>query len=81
MTNKGTLAKKELIEWEGRPESFAMAYPYIVAFESELIEIRHIETGALEQLILGNDIRLLHSQGEQYSNAMMQVHKVGCAQL
>ncbi|KAF9273584.1 RHO1 GDP-GTP exchange protein 2 [Mortierella alpina] len=75
MTNKGTLAKKELIEWEGRPESFAMAYPYIIAFESGLIEVRHIETGALEQLILGNDIRLLHSEGDQYSNAMMQVHK------
>ncbi|KAF9934943.1 RHO1 GDP-GTP exchange protein 2 [Mortierella alpina] len=75
MTSKGTLAKNELIEWEGRPESFTMAYPYIVAFESGLIEVRHIETGALEQLILGNDIRLLHSEGEQYSNAMMQVHK------
>ncbi|KAG9325130.1 hypothetical protein KVV02_006792 [Mortierella alpina] len=79
MTSKGTLAKNELIEWEGRPESFAMAYPYIVAFESGLIEVRHIETGALEQLILGNEIRLLHSEGEQYSNAMMQVHKADSA--
>ncbi|KAF9573181.1 hypothetical protein EC968_008923 [Mortierella alpina] len=75
MTNKGTLAKKELIEWEGRPESFAMAYPYIIAFESRLIEVRHIETGALEQRILGNDIRLLHSEGDQYCNAMILVHK------
>ncbi|KAF9947103.1 RHO1 GDP-GTP exchange protein 2 [Mortierella alpina] len=76
MTSKGTLAKRELIEWEGRPESFAMAYPYIVAFESGLIEVRHIETGALEQLILGHDIRLLHSDGDLHNNATMQVHKV-----
>ncbi|KAG0206241.1 RHO1 GDP-GTP exchange protein 2 [Mortierella sp. GBA30] len=75
MTKKGTLAKKELIEWEGRPEAFAMAYPYIIAFESGLIEVRHIETGALEQLILGDDIRLLHSDGDTKETSVMQVHK------
>ncbi|KAG0250360.1 RHO1 GDP-GTP exchange protein 2 [Mortierella polycephala] len=73
MTKRGNLAKNELIEWEGRPESFAMVYPYIIAFESSLIEIRHIETGALEQLILGDNIRLLNSDVDQKGDAVMQV--------
>ncbi|KAF9087415.1 RHO1 GDP-GTP exchange protein 2 [Mortierella sp. AD031] len=76
MTKKGELAKKELIEWEGRPESFALAPPYIIAFEAGFIEIRHIETGALEQIILGNNIRRLYSNAEikkEPNNAVIQV--------
>ncbi|KAF9903889.1 RHO1 GDP-GTP exchange protein 2 [Linnemannia zychae] len=76
MTKKGELAKRELIEWEGRPESFALAPPYIIAFEAGLIEIRHIETGALEQIILGNNIRRLYSNVEikkEPNNAVIQL--------
>ncbi|KAG0267171.1 RHO1 GDP-GTP exchange protein 2, partial [Mortierella polycephala] len=73
MTKKGQLAKKDLIEWEGRPESFAMAYPYILAFENGLIEIRHIETGALEQIILGNNIRRLYSNVDLNGNTVIQL--------
>ncbi|KAG0291667.1 RHO1 GDP-GTP exchange protein 2 [Linnemannia gamsii] len=76
MTKKGELAKKELIEWEGRPESFALAPPYIIAFEPGLIEVRHIETGALEQIILGNNIRRLYSNVEikkEPTNSVIQL--------
>ncbi|KAI1296262.1 RHO1 GDP-GTP exchange protein 2 [Mortierella claussenii] len=73
MTKNGNLAKTELIEFEGRAESFAMVYPYIIAFESQLIEIRHIETGALEQLILGDNIRLLHSGEDLKGNPMIHI--------
>ncbi|KAF9118650.1 RHO1 GDP-GTP exchange protein 2, partial [Mortierella sp. GBA39] len=76
MTKKGELAKKELIEWEGRPESFALAPPYIIAFEAGLIEVRHIETGALEQIILGNNIRRLYSNVEirkEPTNSVIQL--------
>ncbi|KAF9570825.1 RHO1 GDP-GTP exchange protein 2 [Mortierella alpina] len=73
MTKKGALAKKDLIEWEGRPESFAVAYPYVVAFEAGLIEIRHIVTGALEQIILGNNIRRLYSNVDLNGNAVIQL--------
>ncbi|KAG0201531.1 RHO1 GDP-GTP exchange protein 2 [Mortierella sp. GBA30] len=73
MTKKGALAKRDLIEWEGRPESFAVAYPYVVAFESGLIEIRHIETGALEQIILGDHIRRLYSNVDLNGNAVIQL--------
>jgi CNH domain len=33
-----------LIEWEGQPESFAFSYPYVLAFEPNFIEIRHMLT-------------------------------------
>jgi hypothetical protein len=61
MTKAGGLAPKPFIEWEGRPDSFALVHPYIIAVENDLIEIRHIETGALEQLIFGDSIQLLYS--------------------
>ncbi|KAI9832166.1 MAG: hypothetical protein M1819_004517 [Sarea resinae] len=49
------------IMWEGKPESFALSYPYILAFEPSFIEIRHIETGALVHILTAKNIRMLHS--------------------
>ena len=46
-----------IIEWEGTAERVAMHAPYILLFDSHLIEVRHIETGRLVQVIQGNDIR------------------------
>ncbi|KAI8987222.1 CNH domain-containing protein [Pilobolus umbonatus] len=45
------------IDWEGVPNSFALLYPYILAFEPEFIEVRNVHTGELEQLIRGKNIR------------------------
>ena len=45
------------IEWEGTAERVAFHSPYILLFDSRFIEIRHIETGRLIQIISGNDIR------------------------
>ncbi|KAF1804767.1 hypothetical protein FB192DRAFT_1273896 [Mucor lusitanicus] len=33
-----------IINWEGHPTAFAFRYPYIVAFDSSFIEIRHVNT-------------------------------------
>ncbi|CDH56451.1 rho guanyl nucleotide exchange factor [Lichtheimia corymbifera JMRC:FSU:9682] len=49
------------IEFEGAPEAYAFAYPYVVAFEPNFIEIRNVITGALEQIIRGRDIRCLNN--------------------
>ncbi|KAF9398103.1 RHO1 GDP-GTP exchange protein 2 [Mortierella sp. AD011] len=73
MTKNGNLAKTELIEFEGRAESFALVYPYIIAFESQLIEIRHIETGTLEQLVLGDNIRVLYTGTDPKGNTVIHV--------
>ncbi|KAH8701825.1 putative Rho guanyl nucleotide exchange factor [Talaromyces proteolyticus] len=49
------------ISWEGTPNSFALSYPYILAFEPNFIEIRHIETSELIHIMTGKNIRMLHS--------------------
>ncbi|KAL6692399.1 CNH domain-containing protein [Trichoderma pleuroticola] len=35
------------LDWNGSPQSFALNYPWIFAFESKFIELRNIETGAI----------------------------------
>ncbi|KAJ3569204.1 hypothetical protein NP233_g5203 [Leucocoprinus birnbaumii] len=47
------------IEWEGTAERVALHHPYILLFDSRFIEVRHIETGRLAQIIPGNDIRCI----------------------
>ncbi|KAI8384448.1 uncharacterized protein BYT42DRAFT_529476 [Radiomyces spectabilis] len=47
------------IEWAGAPECFSFHFPYVIAFEPSLIEIRNIITGDLEQIIQGNHIRCI----------------------
>lgn len=45
------------IEWEGTVDRVALHAPYILLFNPHFIEIRHLETGRLAQIIPGNDIR------------------------
>jgi len=45
------------IEWEGTAERVAFHHPYILLFDSRFIEIRHVTTGRLAQIISGTDIR------------------------
>ncbi|KAL1980241.1 hypothetical protein VTN96DRAFT_4446 [Rasamsonia emersonii] len=49
------------ISWEGNPNAFALSYPYILAFEPNFIEIRHVETSELIHIMTGKNIRMLHS--------------------
>jgi len=49
----------ETVEWEGTPERIAHHHPYIILFDPRFIEIRHIETGRLAQIIIGNDVRCI----------------------
>ncbi|KAJ7594214.1 CNH domain-containing protein [Mycena floridula] len=47
------------IEWEGTVERVALHMPYVLLFDPRFIEIRHLETGRLAQIIPGNDVRCL----------------------
>ncbi|KAL7280654.1 hypothetical protein ACG7TL_005593 [Trametes sanguinea] len=47
------------IEWEGTAEHVAWHPPYVLLFDSRFIEIRHVETGRLAQIIPGNDVRCI----------------------
>ncbi|KAH9832563.1 CNH-domain-containing protein [Rhodofomes roseus] len=51
--------KDFMVYWEGYPTGFALHYPYVLAFEPTFVEIRHVETGAMSQIIQGNNLRLL----------------------
>lgn len=47
---KGRRVRTEwMIHWEGYPTAFAFQYPYILAFDSSFIEIRHINSVSLNQ--------------------------------
>ena len=46
-----------IIEWEGTADRVAVHTPYVLLFDIRFIEVRHIETGHLVQIIPGNDIR------------------------
>ncbi|KAL0068394.1 Rho guanine nucleotide exchange factor [Marasmius tenuissimus] len=48
-----------LIEWEGNAERVALHSPYILLFDIRFIEIRHVQTGRLAQIINGNDVHCL----------------------
>lgn len=51
--------EKWAIIWEGQPTSFALQYPYVIAFEPSFIEVRHVETGHLVQIIPGHNINCM----------------------
>lgn len=48
-----------LIEWEGTAERAACHPPYVLLFDTRFIEIRHIDTGRLAQIIHGTEIRCI----------------------
>lgn len=47
------------VEWEGTAEKVAYHPPYVLLFDPRFIEIRHVDTGRLAQIIPGNDVRCL----------------------
>ncbi|KAF7790213.1 hypothetical protein EIP86_001165 [Pleurotus ostreatoroseus] len=59
----------QTIEWEGLAEHVAWHPPYILLFDSRFIEVRHVETGRLAQIIQGNDLRCIWD-GRGTSNNM-----------
>lgn len=54
------------VVWEGQPESFALSYPFLLAFDSNFVEVRHIKTGALHQILTGSRLRCLFADPMPY---------------
>ncbi|TFK84447.1 CNH-domain-containing protein [Polyporus arcularius HHB13444] len=48
-----------IIEWEGTASHAAWHPPYVVLFTPAFIEVRHVESGRLAQVINGLDVRCL----------------------
>ncbi|KAF9001525.1 CNH domain-containing protein [Cyathus striatus] len=82
--------KTGVIEWEGKAEHVALHPPHILLFDSRFIEIRHLDTGRLEQIIPGKDVRCVWDErradmgpaatpGEEFDGTLSQepmVHAV-----
>lgn len=49
------------IRWETKAVSFTHVGPHLLLFSLEFVEIRHIQTGRLVQVLEGEDIRLMYS--------------------
>jgi hypothetical protein len=54
------------LDWEGTPMAFALSYPWILAFEPNFIELRHIENLAVH-IVPHRNIRMLHSSTHEVS--------------
>jgi hypothetical protein len=54
-----------IIPWEGVPNAFAVFNPYILAFEPNFVEIRNMETGMLETIVTGKNVRMLHNSSRE----------------
>jgi hypothetical protein len=68
VNRNGWRARPEwIILWEGSPQSFALSYPFILAFEPSFIEIRHVETGMCVHILTAKNIRMLHSSTREVS--------------
>jgi hypothetical protein len=63
------------IEWEGTAERVAFHAPYILLFDSRFIEIRHVETGLLVQIIPGSDIRCIWDGRGVSTSAVSPLHE------
>ena len=48
------------VRWETKATSFANVGVHLLLFSPEFVEIRHIQTGRIVQVIEGEDIRLLY---------------------
>ncbi|KAF1797774.1 hypothetical protein V8B55DRAFT_1548735 [Mucor lusitanicus] len=59
------------IEFESEAKSVVVYYPYLIAFSSNVIEIRHLETTALVQAIAGSKIKCLYSTRKDGSSAIV----------
>ncbi|CCH62931.1 hypothetical protein TBLA_0I02750 [Henningerozyma blattae CBS 6284] len=66
VNNQGWRKKdSEIIYWEGEPQKFAIWYPYVLAFDSNFIEIRKIDNGELVRCVIADKIRLLQTSSQE----------------
>jgi hypothetical protein len=52
----------------------ALRFPYVLAFEPTFVEIRHVETGLMSQVIQGNNLRLLFTDTPPSATHTVNAH-------
>lgn len=68
--NNGVFCGPSVIWFLCRAKSVALQLPYLIAFDSEMIEIRKAVGGQLKQVISGKDIRAIDTRDGQIKIAM-----------
>ncbi|KAI8138328.1 CNH domain-containing protein [Fennellomyces sp. T-0311] len=63
LVQRGSGRSSLLCQWNGNPDHIVYQHPYIIAVDQQFIEIRHVDTGELVQIIKGDNIRLTHFNG------------------
>ncbi|BFZ65390.1 Rho guanine nucleotide exchange factor [Saitoella coloradoensis] len=58
----GIAQGRPYFRWVGRPNSVTMHDTYIIAFDSDFVEIRNAEDGLLRQIIQGRNIKWLQEE-------------------
>jgi hypothetical protein len=61
------------IRWETKASAFVQRGAHVLLFSPQFIEVRHVNTGRLDQVIEATDLRLLHSG--PLNNAILAVMK------
>ncbi|KIK57120.1 hypothetical protein GYMLUDRAFT_774554 [Collybiopsis luxurians FD-317 M1] len=62
---------REIIEWESDAQRAAVHAQYVLLFNSRFIEVRHLKTGRLAQIIPGSEIRCIwDGRGESSLSAV-----------
>ncbi|KAI8091144.1 CNH domain-containing protein [Gilbertella persicaria] len=64
----------ERMEWEGIPQTVAYYYPYVIGFDANFIEVRHVETGKLIQIILGDNMRHLPCSLQEANQTHLNIY-------
>lgn len=68
---------RDMIEWEGRPDTVVYCAPYILAFDSRFIEVRDVSRrGKLVQIIRGSNIRCTYD-GQGLPSSEMEIRMGG----
>jgi hypothetical protein len=68
------------LDWEGTPGAFALSYPWILAFEPNFIELRHIENLSVH-IVPHKNIRMLHSSTHEVCFSPFSDSTVVCTNL
>ncbi|KAF7730944.1 RHO1 GDP-GTP exchange protein 2 [Apophysomyces ossiformis] len=63
LVQQGSGRSPLLCEWEGNPDHIVYQHPYVVAIDPSFIEVRHVDTGELVQIVPGDNIRLTYYNG------------------
>ncbi|KAI9028251.1 CNH domain-containing protein [Phycomyces nitens] len=67
-----------MIYWEGAPTAFAFRFPYVIGFDPTFIEVRHMDSGQLVQVIPGTNIRCLNPDPIDIIHCVTEDRLLGC---